>query len=90
MEDTSDFQFSISDNSNDSFNEKKNEFIPKYRKKSNSPNYLNNREPKKIRNKNKEIKKERTPSPIYKCSSQLLYNGNEKYEVIKKKINIRN
>ena len=40
MEDTSDFQFSISDNSNDSFNEKKNEFIPKYRKKSNSPNYL--------------------------------------------------
>ena len=88
MEDTSDFQFSISDNSNDSFNEKKNEFIPKYRKKSNSPNYLNNREPKKIRNKNKEIKKERTPSPIYKCSSQLLYNGNEKYEIIQKKLNI--
>ena len=63
---------------------KNKQFNPsKNKRNSRSPNQLS----KKTNNQIKKQKK-RSPSPIYKCSSELLYNGTQNFKVIKKEINI--
>ncbi len=63
---------------------KNKQFNPsKNKRNSRSPNQLS----KKTNNQIKKQKK-RSPSPIYKCSSELLCNGTQNFKVIKKEINI--
>ena len=63
---------------------KNKQFNPsKNKRNSRSPNQLS----KKTNNQIKKQKK-RSPSPTYKCSSELLYNGTQNFKVIKKEINI--
>ena len=59
---------------------KNKQFNPsKNKRNSRSPNQLS----KKTNNQIKKQKK-RSPSPTYKCSSELLYNGTQNFKVIKK------
>ena len=63
---------------------KNKQFNPsKNKRNSRSPNQLS----KKTNNQIKKQKK-RSPSPKYKCSSELLCNGTQNFKVIKKEINI--
>ena len=63
---------------------KNKQFNPsKNKRNSRSPNQLS----KKTNNQIKKQKK-RSPSPRYKCSSELLCNGTQNFKVIKKEINI--
>ena len=78
----------VHNKSNDSIYKNK---ITKNKQFNPSKNKRNSRSPNQLSKKtNNQIKKQkkRSPSPIYKCSSELLCNGTQNFKVIKKEINI--